>query len=83
MRLGLIFILIFLAGCSESRKFEDFTHEKSGKGEKEFRKDSNKCEAEKEKFSNLIQGRELGFRGEHTGYLGCMKLMGWSPKVTS
>lgn len=80
-RVGLIFIFILSVSCSEDRKFEDFAHEDSGnKSEQEFREDSAKCEAEKDKFSNKIQGRELGFRGEHTGYLGCMKLKGWSHK---
>ena len=82
-RVGLIFILIFWVGCSEDRKLEDFTHEDSGKGEQEFREDSQKCTKEKDKHSHKIQGREFGFEGEHTGYLGCMKLKGWSQKKIS
>jgi hypothetical protein len=80
MRAGIFFICILFASCSEDRKFEDFTPEEIGKGEQEFRKDSQKCTKEKDKFSNKIQGREFGFEGEHTGYLGCMKLNGWSQK---
>ena len=75
-------ISVFSVGCSEDRKFEDFINEGSGIGEQKFREDSRKCAAEKDKFSNKIQGREFGFEGEHTGYLGCMKLKGWSQKTT-
>lgn len=83
MRVGIFFIFILLVGCAEDRKFEDFMHADSGKGEQEFLKDSKQCTAEKDKFSNKIQGREFGFEGEHTGYLGCMKLKGWSQKTSS
>ena len=38
------------------------------------------CEREKDKYSNKIQGREFGFEGKDTGYLGCMRLKGWSKK---
>tara|TARA_B100001013_G_scaffold30147_1_gene16407 strand:- start:176 stop:430 length:255 start_codon:yes stop_codon:yes gene_type:complete len=82
IRVGLILIFILSVGCSEDRKFEDFINEDSGIGEQKFREDSQKCTAEKDKFSNKIQGREFGFEGEHTGYLGCMKLKGWSQKTT-
>ena len=37
-------------------------------------------EREKDKYSNKIQGREFGFEGQDTGYLGCMRLKGWSKK---
>ena len=83
MRVGIIFVFILLVGCAEDRKFEDFTHEDSGKAEQEFLEDSRKCTAEKDKHSHKIQGREFGFEGEHTGYLGCMKLKGWDQKTTS
>ena len=81
VRLFAIFIL--LIGCAEDRKFADFANENSGKGEQEFLKESKQCTADKDKFSHKIQGRELGFEGEHTGYLGCMKMQGWSQKTTS
>ena len=80
MRVGIFLILIILVSCAENRKFADFTNADSVKGEQDFLEDSRKCTAEKDKFSNKIQGRELGFEGEHTGYLGCMKLEGWSQK---
>jgi hypothetical protein len=83
MRSGLkIFISlvmgIILYACGSPFKYEDFTNSDSYKTEKAFLEDSKKCVAEKNKHSNKIQGREFGFRGEHTGYLGCMKLKGWS-----
>jgi hypothetical protein len=28
----------------------------------------------------MIQGREFGFEGQDTGFLGCMKLKGWDKK---
>ena len=90
IRIGLVFIFVLSVGCSEDRKFEDFTHEDGSKGTQEFRADSqmctkekDKCEKDKDKYSNKIQGRELGFEGEHTGYLGCMKMKGWSQKSVS
>jgi hypothetical protein len=83
VRKGIFFLFVLLTGCAEDRKFEDFVHKDSNKGKQEFMQDSRKCTAEKDKFSHKIQGREFGFEGEHTGYLGCMKLMGWSQKTTS
>jgi hypothetical protein len=83
MRVGLFAIFILLIGCAEDRKFADFANEDSGKGEQVFLKESKQCTADKDKFSHKIQGRELGFEGEHTGYLGCMKMQGWSQKKTS
>lgn len=71
--IGIIFIF---TGCAEPPSFENFSHNGS-KGEKEFRVDSEKCEKDKDKHSNKIQGREFGFEGKDTGYLGCMKLEGW------
>jgi hypothetical protein len=82
MRVEIFLILIILVSCTENRKFTDFTNAGSVKEELEFLEDSRKCTAEKDKFSNKIQGREFGFEGEHTGYLGCMKLEGWSQKKT-
>ena len=83
MRVGLFAIFILLIGCAEDRKFGGFANEGNGKGEQEFLKESKQCIADKDKFSHKIQGRELGFEGEHTGYLGCMKMQGWSQKTTS
>ena len=82
MRIEIVLIFIILVGCSEGHKFAEFTHADNVKGEQEFLVDTKKCMAEKDKFSNKIQGREFGFEGEHTGYLGCMKLEGWSQKKT-
>ena len=75
----LILIILISFGCGEARPFKSFSSEK-GKSEEEFLVDSNKCEKEKDKYSNKIQGREFGFEGQDTGYLGCMKLEGWSKK---
>jgi hypothetical protein len=83
MRVGLLAIFIVLIGCTEDREFSDFANKDSGKGEQEFLRESKQCTADKDKFSHKIQGRELGFEGEHTGYLGCMKMQGWSQKPTS
>ncbi|MZG31634.1 MAG: hypothetical protein F3741_12690 [Nitrospinae bacterium] len=80
MRIGIFLVFVLLVACAEQHKFEDFASSDSGRGKKEFLQDSKQCIAEKGKFSNMIQGREFGFEGEHTGYLGCMKLRGWSPK---
>ncbi|MBC8284136.1 MAG: hypothetical protein H8E32_10000 [Nitrospinae bacterium] len=74
-----IFVVFIFSGCAEAPSFESFSHE-GNKGEKEFRVDSQKCEKEKDKHSNKIQGREFGFEGQNTGYWGCMKLEGWSKK---
>lgn len=75
-----IFVCFALLGCSEGVPFEEFLHE-NGKEKEVFLIDSEGCEKEKDKFSNKIQGREFGFEGKDTGYLGCMKLKGWSRKV--
>jgi len=79
----MIVVFFLWVGCAEDRKFEDFTHEDSGKAKQDFLQDSRTCTVEKDKFSHKIQGREFGFKGEHEGYFGCMKLKGWSPKTTS
>ena len=75
----LILIILISFGCGEGPPFKSFSSEK-GKSEEEFLVDSKKCEKEKDKYSNKIQGREFGFEGQDTGYLGCMKLEGWSKK---
>ena len=76
------FVLVtwILTGCGEAHRFEDFTFVGPGKTEAIFSKDSKACEAEKNKHSNKIKGREFGFKGQDVGYLGCMKLKGWEKK---
>ena len=69
---------IFLYGCDSQFKSQDFTNRDPYKTKSAFKVDSKQCEGEKNKHSNKIQGREFGFRGEHTGFLGCMRLKGWS-----
>ena len=76
MWLGL-FIVAVLYGCGSPFNYEDFNNIDPYKTGKAFREDSKLCEAEKDRHSNKIQGREFGFQGQHTGYLGCMKLKGW------
>ena len=71
-------IAIALYGCGSPFNYQDFTNTDLYKTEKAFRADSKSCEAEKGRHSNKIQGREFGFQGEHTGFLGCMKLRGWN-----
>jgi len=75
-----IVMILVLMSCSEAHRFEDFTFAGSGKTAAIFSQDSKACEAEKDKFSNKIQGREFGFKGQDVGYLGCMKLKGWEKK---
>jgi hypothetical protein len=74
--------LLLLMGCGDSFKYEDFSSSESAKGTKEFQADSKICLAEKDKHINKIQGREFGFKGRDTGYLGCMKLRGWDKKTS-
>ncbi len=74
-------IAIALYGCGSPFNYEDFTNRDPYKTGKAFKEDSRSCDAEKDRHSNKIQGREFGFKGEHTGYLGCMKLKGWD-KIT-
>ena len=74
-----IFIVLIIFGCADVYTFDKFTNIEE-KSKKEFLVDSEKCEREKDKYSNKIQGRELGFEGQDTGYLGCMRLKGWSKK---
>ena len=63
MRVGIVFMFIVLVSCSEGHNFEEFTHADNVKGEQEFLVDSKNCMAEKDKFSNKIQGREFGVEG--------------------
>mgnify|MGYP003978590253 FL=1 len=74
-----ILIMLVLSGCGEAPPFEKFSHEE-GKGKAVFFIDFEKCEKDKDKYSNMIQGREFGFEGQDTGFLGCMKLKGWEKK---
>ena len=53
-----------------------------GKGKAAFLIDFEKCKKDKDKYSNMIQGREFGFEGQDTGFLGCMKLKGWDRKTS-
>lgn len=77
----LVLLTLVLTSCGEDFRFEDFTFTGStGRTEKAFYKDSKTCQAEKNKYSNKIQGREFGFRGLNEGYLGCMMLRGWQKK---
>ena len=74
-----IFIVLIIFGCADVYTFDKFTNDEE-KSKKDFLVDSEKCEKEKDKYSNKIQGREFGFEGQDTGYLGCMRLKGWSKK---
>ena len=75
-----IFVVFNFLGCTEAPSFESFSHEEN-KEKKKFLLDSQKCEKNRDKYSYKIQGREFGFEGEDAGYLGCMKLEGWSKKI--
>jgi hypothetical protein len=74
-----ILVMFFFAGCGDAPPFEQFSHAE-GKGKAAFLIDYEKCEKDKDKYSNKIQGREFGFEGQDTGFLGCMKLKGWDRK---
>ena len=74
-----IFIVLIIFGCADVYTFDKFTNDEE-KSKKDFLVDSEKCEREKDKYSNKIQGREFGYEGQDTGYLGCMMLKGWSKK---
>ena len=73
--------ILVLTGCGESPKYKDFSNTAPGKTEKTFYEDSRKCEAIKDKHSSTIKGRELGFKGINTAYLGCMKEKGWEQRI--
>ena len=75
--LAVAFSLVFCA-CGESKyKFEAFSNMDSNKKESDFYADSPSCHAERDRHSNKIEGRKFGFKGQDTGYLGCMQLKGW------
>jgi hypothetical protein len=87
-RIGFVTIslltLIFLYGCEgEKYRYEDFANADASNSESLFKTDHQVCQEEKDKYINKIQGREFGFRGSETGYLGCMKLRGWDKKISS
>ena len=78
--LAMAFLLAFCA-CGESKyKFEDFSNMDSNKQKSSFNADSSSCQAEKDRHSNKIEGRKFGFKGQDTGYLGCMQLKAWHLK---
>lgn len=72
--------IVFVFGCGDSYRYEQFTPADTAKGREDFDKDSAICLAEKNKHSHKIQGREFGFKGSDVGYFGCMKLKGWDRK---
>jgi len=69
-----------LTSCGETPQYKDFMNLAPGITEKTFYEDSRKCEAVKDKHSSKIRGRELGFKGMNTAFLGCMKEKGWEQK---
>jgi hypothetical protein len=66
-----------LAACGSPHEFESFSHRDPYMKEADFKRDVAECEAEKNKHSSKIQGREFGLKGKDAGFLGCMKLKGW------
>ena len=74
-----ILVILINFGCADVYTHERFVNDEK-KSKEDFIADSEKCEKEKNKYSNKIQGREFGFEGQDTGYLGCMRLKGWTKK---
>jgi hypothetical protein len=73
-----------MSGCGEEPyRYENFTKAEPSMNESVFAADHQICHKEKDKHINKIQGREFGFKGSETGYLGCMKLRGWDKKNPS
>ncbi len=72
--------ILVLTGCGEDHLYRDFTHPGPGASEKTFDGDSRICDAEKNKYSHKIRGREAGYTGGHAGFLGCMQGKGWERK---
>ena len=56
-------IILGFSGCGEPPPFEKYLHEE-GKGKVDFLIDFEKCKKDKDKYSNMIQGREFGFEGQ-------------------
>ena len=83
-RLCLLCVLpFFLLSCGDlPYPFNDFAHSDSNKTEIDFNNEAPQCWSEKDKHSHKIEGRKFGFKGQDTGYLGCMKLKGWNHIVT-
>ena len=79
----LLFVLFFIGCDGEKYKAEDFTASKASMDSAIFDRDNQLCTKEKDKHLNKIQGREFGFKGSETGYLGCMKMRGWDKKNPS
>ena len=74
-------VLMVPWGCGEVRQFEDFSHRDPYMKESDFKRDSAKCEVDKVKHSSKIEGRNAGFKGVDTGYLGCMISKGWQKNI--
>jgi len=73
--------ILVLTGCGKvDHQYTDFTNLAPGTTEKTFQGDSKGCEAEKNKHSHKIRGREAGYTGIHAGFLGCMQAKGWERK---
>jgi len=72
--------ILVVTGCGENPEYKDFINLAPEKTEKIFYQDSGKCQADKDNHSSKIRGRELGFKGLNTAYLGCMKEKGWEQK---
>lgn len=81
--MSLLFVLFFLGCEGEKYRYEDFTTSNSSMNPALFDIHHQICQKEKDKHINKIQGREFGFKGSETGYLGCMKLRGWDKKNPS
>lgn len=80
----MMLLVLCLFGCEgEKYRYEDFTPSDSSMDSAQFDSDHQVCQKEKDKHLNKIQGREFGFKGSETGYLGCMKLRGWDKKNPS
>jgi hypothetical protein len=73
----LLFLGSLLVACGGTRDYEEFSHRDPYMKKDDFYRDVRVCETEKSRHSSKIQGREMGFKGQDTGFLGCMKLKGW------
>lgn len=74
-------MILFFVGCGNAFQYEDFVPNDPARNAKQFSVDSAQCELDQDKHSSKIRGRELGFRGEHAAYLGCMQVRGWNRKT--
>ena len=73
-----VLFFLFTACNDSSYPFKEFSHSDSYKTESNFKNDSSRCWAERNKHSHKIEGRKFGFKGKDTGFLGCMRLKGWN-----